>query len=152
MKNLCFNRFWIRPVTIFTVYTCNYTFYMRMFICPCLEFAHIQLGEISYIKTRENKTCSTVLKSLKMDERHSWCWGLKIVYFAYTFCASVNICWKTITIFRSPENFSKQMIDDSSSVKQRILWSTFVRLRLSCVNNLCFLLRVVWGAGPNGVN
>ena len=38
-------------------YKIVYTFYMRMFIRPCFEFAHCQLDEI---KTRENKTCLTV--------------------------------------------------------------------------------------------
>ena len=46
-----------RPVLNPASYNIDYTFYMRMFIFPCLEFA--QLGEI---KTRLNKTLSTVYK------------------------------------------------------------------------------------------
>ena len=35
----------IRPVLNSPSYDIDYTFYMRMFIRPCFEFAHCQLGE-----------------------------------------------------------------------------------------------------------
>ena len=42
-------------------YNIDYTFYMRMFIRPCFEFAHCQLGELGENKTRANKTRYTVV-------------------------------------------------------------------------------------------
>ena len=46
----------LRPVLNFPSYNIDCTFYMRMFIGPCFEFAHYQLGEMGEIKTRANKT------------------------------------------------------------------------------------------------
>ena len=88
VKNFCFDRLWIRLVTIqalhsicivakspwiyrsdpiFQPFTLNYFMtcaghhmYIRMFIRPCFEFAHCPLGVMGELKTRANKTSSTV--------------------------------------------------------------------------------------------
>ena len=49
-----------RPVLNLPSYNIDYTFFIRIFIRPCFEFAHCQLGELGEIKTRANKTRSTV--------------------------------------------------------------------------------------------
>ena len=41
--------------------------YVKLFIRPCLEFAHCQLGEMGEIKTRANKTRSTVSSQIHVD-------------------------------------------------------------------------------------
>ena len=50
-----------RPVLNSCSYNIHYTFYIRIFIRPCFKFVHCQLGELGEIKTRTNKTRSTVV-------------------------------------------------------------------------------------------
>ena len=45
VTNFSFDRFFNLPS-----YNIDYTFYMRMFICPCFEFAYCQLGKMGKIK------------------------------------------------------------------------------------------------------
>ena len=42
-------------------YNIEHTVFTRIFICPCFEFGHGQLGKMGEIKTRVNKTCSSLL-------------------------------------------------------------------------------------------
>ena len=45
-----------RPVLNSPSYNIDYTFYIRIFIRPCFEFADCQLDELGEIKTRANKS------------------------------------------------------------------------------------------------
>ena len=51
-----------RPVLNSPIFNIDYTYYVRMFIRPCFEFAQCQLGKMGEIKTRVNKACYTVIQ------------------------------------------------------------------------------------------
>ena len=63
----CRGKLRFRPVLNSPSNNIDYTFYRRIFLHPCFEFAHYQLGELGEIKTRANKTRSTVLV-LRVDQ------------------------------------------------------------------------------------